>query len=264
MKKQLRIWNKPIYLIGDIHGEFDKLAYKIINDARLKNCYLVVLGDCGFGFDIIEDERKHLEKLEYVCARCHVMLGFIRGNHDNPVYWFSNDIQNRLGIKKLRHIQFLQDNTFIATNLTENAHYEYYYVLGGALSVDRYWRKPNESWWKGETINFDEGAFNKLCNSLKIKKDGIRAILSHTGIKPHACEYTPRFIIELYDKDKTLREDINNESLEIKRILSIIKPQAIYYGHWHVSESGCFYRNGNYDDMLEYTALNIFEIKKLV
>ena len=42
---------KNIVVCGDIHGDFNKLIYKMCVQYQMKDTLLVVAGDCGFGFE---------------------------------------------------------------------------------------------------------------------------------------------------------------------------------------------------------------------
>ena len=81
-----------VIVIGDLHGEFSLLNYKI-KSLEIENSIIIVAGDCGFGFekkqyyiDVYNSFKKYLiEK--------NVTVLFIRGNHDDPDY-FNNEIIN--------------------------------------------------------------------------------------------------------------------------------------------------------------------------
>ncbi len=112
-------------------------------------------------------------------------------------------------------------------------------VLGGALSDDKVWRKPHESWWEHE--EWSEG--EKESCFAKIKENNkFDYILSHTG---------PSAGIALTDdffcNEKNLKQLRNDSNVVFNdKIDSTISYKKWFFGHWHSDWGYEHYNNSKY------------------
>lgn len=132
-----------LFLVGDTHGNggFWKQAFKF---ATLENAdYIIQLGDFGIWPGLSGHE--YLDKIEKWSERAGIPVLVVPGNHDD---WDQIDalegeyIRNNVRILgKVNTLEF--DGVKFLT-------------VGGAVSIDRQWRKPGVSWWPQETLTDDD------------------------------------------------------------------------------------------------------------
>ena len=208
--------DKSLLLLGDLHGEFSKLIgffkknQRMISEKKshdLKpeikrrhrrknghpssfldsityyyNTCIVVCGDCGFGFNKIGYYELILNSLQDLLESQNNILLFVRGNHDDPKYFNSQDI----GLN-YKNIKFVPDYSVLLTQHNTTL------CVGGAISVDRTWRQKNDltrnrfklnkdskkiSYWEDEKIiNID---LNNFITELTDSNIHVDSIISHT------------------------------------------------------------------------------------
>ena len=99
-------------------------------------------------------------------------------------------------------------------------------VLGGAMSDDKAWRKPHESWWKQE--EWSEGEKESCFSKIKENKK-FDYVLSHTGPSKGIALTDDFFCNE--ENLKLLQRDSNvvfNDKID-----SVIRYKKWFFGHWH-------------------------------
>jgi predicted phosphodiesterase len=212
-----------LYICGDIHGEFAELVMNL-ERFEIKNSAVIILGDCGFGFEK-PGHYPHIykKKLEKKLDKYNNIILCIRGNHDDPRYYDDPEF-----IPDLLRIKTLPSNTIL--NVLD------YNILciGGAISIDRKDRiesnlkiKSNypKCYWEDEKILYVEDIERIDCR--------VDIVLSHTA----PISYDPPLLRDSR-MDEELWEDILESRNYLERINSGIKPKRWYYGHFHKSLSG--------------------------
>ena len=213
---------KNIYFLGDIHTQ-TKFHRKLL---ELPPGDLYILGDVGFGFDPGCDKGLYNAFKKLTDNGWEIYL--IRGNHDNPVYWYEN---RNDGNDK---VHFLKDNTIVEING------EKFLVVGGAVSIDKMYRKKDKNWWEDEEITLTHYDFyDKI-------KDEISGIISHTGPVPPTINHHVLF-------SREIAEDVEREYMYISFLQKHLSPKKWFHAHFHCH---CKYNNNNCD----YTCLDIEEI----
>lgn len=133
---------KPIIIIGDIHGKWDRLKQEIKRFA-IADGYLICVGDLGIGFSsyVNKEHRVHASMNEFF-ARRNIHFMSIRGNHDDPKY-FTRDYGWTWS-----HFELIPDYT---TKIINGHKWQF---VGGGLSVDRTGnhRKLNSTYWADEAF----------------------------------------------------------------------------------------------------------------
>lgn len=214
---------KTTYFLGDIHTQ-TKFHRKLL-DMPPANLY--ILGDVGFGFDPGCDKGLYKAFKRLTDNGWDIYL--IRGNHDNPVYWHEN---RNDGNDK---VHFLKDNTITEING------EKFLVIGGAVSVDKIYRKKDKNWWEGEEINlFDFEFYNKI-------KNEISGIISHTGPVP------PNLTPPSFEFTEEVKEGLRREYSYISFLQKILKPKKWFHGHFHCHREYV-------DNDCSYTCLDVEEL----
>jgi metallophosphoesterase superfamily enzyme len=89
---KLRMKNRRLVFVGDIHGEFREMIWKATQQYDIRGADLVVLGDFGVGFDgrLKYDYGRALKKME----EHDIEVYTIRGNHDDPDFFKDDDTSN--------------------------------------------------------------------------------------------------------------------------------------------------------------------------
>ncbi len=221
---------KPIYFLGDIHGEFEILKQNIKN-FDIKDCYIVQIGDFGIGFNSLEDDKQILGHLNKFLRLRNILLIAERGNHDNPKF-FNGDYY-------LSNLKLLKDYSQLNINDIN------FLFIGGAISIDRIPRmkrnKLNESldnpircYWKDEVFNFDEDKLNSI--------EGVDVLVCHNApdfAVPNNNFGFPDIVHEYAEKDSNLIKELLEERKLITKAYDILSEKNnikhYIYGHFHRS-----------------------------
>ena len=200
--------NKPVYILGDVHGKWEEL-FSRINAAELSGCYLICVGDLGVGFkDSHSKEMRCLEIANEFFAKRDVQFLSIRGNHDNPIF-FNTDIQKFSNLRLIPdyHVEYINDEKFL--------------FVGGAISIDRRLRKANVSYWVDEPLVFRP--------DFVVKCDVLITHSAPTWLGP----FDKDGIIGWCDNDEYLWRDCTKERDDIVKIVELSRPSRLYCGHFH-------------------------------
>jgi len=207
-----------MFLLGDIHGDFNKVAYMAYDNSNLtvpRN--IIQVGDFGAGFS--KSFYEDMAYLNNVLKKHNTFLYVIRGNHDDPSY-FNGDL-------KLSNLQLLPDYSVI------NIEDKNILCVGGAISIDRKSRVVNKSWWVDEVFNLNPEKYSNLRD--------IDIVITHTA--PSFC-YPVDFNQLVYNYayyDKKLLRDLQFERNQLNQLyLNLIERNNIeywFYGHFHTSNA---------------------------
>ena len=141
--------NKPIFYVGDHHGDWSQLFW-FINRLKIKNCYLISVGDSGIGFKPQKEQLSDIKLLNKKFKKLNIVFMSIRGNHDDPSYY------NGDGRIELSNFELIEDYTVMEHNG------KLIQFIGGATSIDRSMRKEGISYWSGEGLNFNKDKLQKV------------------------------------------------------------------------------------------------------
>lgn len=207
-----------IVVVGDVHGEFNKLRYDI-NRLGHENAYIIQVGDFGMGFHSPNYYRDHaFPKLNeaLVNANCHLYA--IRGNHDDPEYF--KQTNNPFGFSNITLLQDYAELELLGKSIL---------LVGGAVSIDRGWREEGKSYWSNEVFNL------KLEHEFPYKDRQYDLVVTHT--RPGVCGAFKGFfkIKEYCDDDPDLKNDLIEESQLVDYLYEHTKPKNWIYGHFHES-----------------------------
>lgn len=217
-----------VYVIGDMHGNIRALMHglSISTDKTYfpDNSDIILLGDCGMvNAGVPNDYRAANKKAK----KRNIRIFVFRGNHDNPdIYkhhWHEEDPQ-------LSNVYLLEDlDTFTFVNDKRAV------VIPGAVSADRYYRWVNNwCWFENEGIPSIDTLDNPEQYSI---------IFSHGGPTPPVINRSDNTLFDSWCKaDENLLPDLQKEQGKWDSILETIKPDKMYFGHYHCSET--FDKNG--------------------
>lgn len=202
--------NENIYVIGDIHGQFDLLCMFLVN--KVKNIIVIVAGDCGFGFNLPVYYSLLFNKYNQLLINNNIKIYFVRGNHDNPEY-FNSDKYPKLKYE-FESFKIIPDYSVINDHIL---------VIGGAVSIDRIFRRRNINWWEGEEIMKLDKLPDHVCSK------NIDTIISHEC--PSICN--PILHKVDYHVSNTIKNKIHADREYLTKIFKNIKPKYWFYGHYH-------------------------------
>lgn len=228
--KQLE--NKPIYFIGDNHGQYDHMV-SIVKSFDLRDCYLIHLGDGGEGFLPTDKQCRQFVYLNEFFSTRNVHYMSIRGNHSDPFYF--------QGESRIVHSNFelIEDYTVMEYNGKTIQ------FVGGAVSIDRAARTEGISYWIDEAFVLDENKAQK-----------VDILITHTA--PSWCypQQVNSFVLEWARGDEYLLDDLVVERQYVDRLFEICQPTLHLYGHFHASWSefvkGCKHKLLNCNEVWEY------------
>jgi len=205
--------NKPIFYIGDHHGDWTQLFW-FANRLKLEKCHLISVGDCGIGFRQHKQQIEVIHQLNNKFKKLDIIFMSIRGNHDDPSYFHGAD---RIC---LSNFELIEDYSVYEHNSKQIQ------FIGGAISIDRTQRREGISYWSDEGLNF---------NSKKLQKVDI--LVTHTA--PSWC-FPQGFNEMVYSwarEDAYLLEELTDERAVMDEILKACNPSLHLYGHFHDSRN---------------------------
>lgn len=206
-----------IVAVGDVHGKFGELGYRIRELYKITDSIIVLCGDIGMGFHKYNYYVDEFKKLNNIAKKNNNLIFGVRGNHDDPEYFN--------GTFGFSNIFLVTDYTVLETK--ENK----ILFVGGGISIDRIYRTLNKSYWENEFPVYDEE---------KLKSVGdIDIIITHSApsfVYPLTKDGIKKWL--MYDTN--LEKDCNNERLVFDKIYDFLKkqnkpPKYWIYGHYHMS-----------------------------
>jgi hypothetical protein len=225
--------NKPVYIVGDLHGTFGAMKMSILN-YNIRDCYLICVGDLGVGFHHPEKEKSIWKKLNAFFAEHNILFFSIRGNHDDPKYFSGPD---RI---VLSNLELLPDYTLKTIND------ETFLFVGGAISVDRINRIPERSYWHNEGFVLRPESV-KPCDVL----------VTHSA--PLWNGPTDKANISGWcSRDHMLWDECVQERHDHATLLQLCTPKKHYCGHFHMSSvsenNGCVSTILDIDEIKEHNS----------
>lgn len=218
-----------VFLVGDIHGELERLT-NFIDRFELdkeKDNTIIVLGDMGLYWR--KDKRdadaflKFYESYHY---KTHIF--FIDGNHENFDLLDNLPYKEGTNFKKCSdYIHYIPRGTVFQLYIGNEL--KTFLACGGADSIDKFRRTPHLSWWKQEQITKED---IDLC----IKNAETRHI---DYVLTHCCprsifEENKVYLITLGGVDQSSVDHTSEDRLEeLKQKIDFDK---WYFGHYHIDK----------------------------
>ena len=223
---------------------------------EMKDCVIIVAGDCGFGFNKEEYYHQIFNKYVPLLEQNNIFIYFVRGNHDDPSYFEEQKIN-------YERIKTVPDYSVIKID-DKNI-----LCVGGAISIDRTWRKQEEFvinkhkkkhkkklYWENEAPIYSQEKLEEICENGIV----INGIISHTN--PHFAYPPSKSGARNWARvDKELHNDVNKEVHTLSNIYDFFKGKKMNldfwcYGHHHI------HNTQNYEKTTMY-AINEMQLKQI-
>ena len=231
MKMKKLDGNKPILFLGDNHGNWSDLLFKI-KTQKISNCIIISVGDMGIGFSPKQD-IKNCESLNDVFKKSDINFYGIRGNHDDPSA-FKGDSRICLD-----NFELIEDYSVYEHNS------KLIQFVGGAISIDRTGRRVGISYWENEGVVFNRESCQK-----------VDVLVTHTTISKCFPKEFNEMVYGWAREDAYLLEDLNDERSILDEIFKICNPSLHLYGHFHSSYTeeidGCKHKLLSINEIWEY------------
>lgn len=218
-----------ILITGDVHGTIDpRFSFiKYEHKGFTKDDYLIVAGDMGVCWDGDMGDAlfKHQLQLKFPAT-----ILFCDGNHENFHLLNHYPIEEWNGGK----IHRISDNIIhLMRGQIYNIDGTTIFVMGGAVSQDKMYRRKNISWWEEEMPSLEE--YKEAENNLKQHNYKVDYVVTHCCSSRIQYKINPQF-----SRD-ALTDWLNDieAQLEFKHW---------YFGHYHFDDNiddrhTCLYTN---------------------
>lgn len=218
-----------IFITGDKHGQFDEMLRRFYGYIPAHST-IIILGDVGLNYyenttDLINKEKLQQSGHTYLC---------LRGNHERrPIgekKYISNDTFGGTFIVEDYYpniLYFIDGNDY---RITVNGNRKKCIAIGGAYSVDKYYRLAKQAaghsgykWFEDEQLNEEE-------KSLIINK--LKAYNQYDYVLSHTC---PRNMIPTDMFLPQVDQSTVDNSMEdfLQEVSDMTEFEKWYCGHWH-------------------------------
>lgn len=221
-----------VFITGDTHGDFNRIVEFCEETQTDRSDILIILGDAGINYYLGKKDY-NLKKL---LSSLPITFFCIHGNHEErPQNIESYELKYKFIVdgkvyceKEFPNILFAKDDTIYEIGD------KYYYVLGGAYSVDKLYRlAKGYKWFESEQ---DIDLIGIIDRALRYD-EWAQQISSYSNltILTHTCpyKYTPiEAFLPMIDQssiDKTMEHLL--DKLENK-----VTYKDWYCGHWHINK----------------------------
>ena len=225
---------KRFFVTGDCHGQYHRIYNFIQRFGLGEDDTIIVCGDMGLYWN--DNKKDAEEKIKTYETMCHgVNLWWIDGNHENF------NIIKTFGNKPYKcspHITYIPRGTDICVKINNET--KHLLFVGGADSVDKFWRTENVSWWADETISDED---------VEKVKPGY-----YDYVFTHCCPYEEVqqgkcWLFTLSNISES--NAIHNSEKQLQKIFDKIEFGHHYYGHYHVNKQTSEKHTCLYEDFIE-------------
>lgn len=207
-----------VALVGDLHGN-TVAARRAVERASYGQAQLMVqLGDWGLWPG--REGEKFVRDVDRQLGHYGLAMAWLSGNHDDY------DQLGAIGIDPVTGLQRITDRIWHLPRgyrWTWNDHT--WLALGGAVSVDRKWRREGVDWWPGEVLS--EADVQRA-----IEGGPVDVLLTHdcpTGVE------VPGLTPNEWPADAVADSGAHRDVL--RRVVDAVRPRRLIHGHYHVRHS---------------------------
>lgn len=230
------------YITGDTHGDFSRIAEFCDENATTTEDVMIILGDAGINYWLDFRDRNRKDEI----AEMPITLFCVHGNHEARP-WEAGDYDEVEWNGGLVYVEEEYPNILFAKDgEIYDFHGHSVIVIGGAYSVDKYYRIYNSMQWF-ETEQPDDEIKAYVEKQLDSVNWTIDVVLSHTV--PIDAEPVWNFIPGLNQS----KVDKSTEKW-LQQIYDKLNLQMGWYaGHYHceAEENGVRIMFEDYDEICE-------------
>lgn len=238
---KLYYMERLLIFTSDPHDDWRTLVWKLTQQYKIEKADVVITGDCGwYSFSKTKYYEDLYRKLEPKLEKSDINLYLLRGNHDNP------EVFNTENPRRYPRLKFIPDHKVF------ELHGLKIYPIGGSVSIDREWRQNYNSlkekvgsekrvWWEGE----------KIVKKYKDLPNRVDIIISHDC---PLC-FEPVITRESWMSD-TIYEDALTERRYLNYVFQNVNCKYWFYGHYHTSLTSSL-------EGVVYKCLDIMELYEL-
>ena len=215
-----------IYITGDIHGSM-RYIYNFLDNYRPEsNDIIVLLGDVGINYTGTSQDKRMKQLMNNYMVKYGSVFFCVHGNHENRPQNIDSYVEKEwrggrvLYEEKYPNILFPIDGEIFELEGKKCL------VIGGAYSVDKYYRlAEGHKWWADEQPSPEIKAYVEE----QISQKKVDIIFSHTC----PAKYIPTECF-LPMIDQSTVDNSTEEWLDM--IEDKVDYQAWYCGHWHTNK----------------------------
>jgi len=215
-------------------SHLSKASKRMKGMSKYSNSIIIITGDAGIGMNNTKGQMEAFGNLNKVLEYNNAFIIFIRGNHDNAEFFDGEKIN-------FSNLKAIPDYSVIEAN-GENI-----LCIGGAVTIDREWRKKQEErinsisqsskkrlYCENEMPVFDASAIEEITKEIKIDY-----VISHSA-PSFATPENKGMIDEWIEKDESLKTDIEQERLIMDKVFNMLsecgmKPKYWAYSHFNMA-----------------------------
>lgn len=212
-----------VYITGDTHRDFRRLAFFEFEYGITKDDILIILGDVGINYYGEEDKR-----VKRVLSNFSMTLFCIHGNHEQRPENISTYKEKKFNGGIVYYEEEYPNILFAKDGEIYDFDGKKVLVIGGAYSVDKEFRiARNLGWWEDEQLSekTKDKVLNLLDNDLEVD-----IVLTHTC--PY--KYLP-YEVFLSGIDQSKVDQSTEKFLDI--VEDRLNYKKWYCGHYHTSKT---------------------------
>ena len=207
-----------IYVTGDIHAHIDigKLNTQRFpqQKALTKSDYLIICGDFGLVWD---NSKSDLYWRDWLSDKPFTTL-WVDGNHENFELLYQFPLEDKFGgkVRKITPSIYHLDRGQVLTIDNKT-----FFVMGGAASHDKEYRKEHISWWKDEMPTVAE--MERGIKALEANNWTVDFVISHCA--PRSVQ---TMIASWYESDPLVSF--------FERVRADLNFKKWFFGHYHIDK----------------------------
>lgn len=217
-----------IYITGDCHGDFSKIKYFCKTHNTTKEDIMIILGDVGLNYYLNKRDEKNKKELQ----KLPLTFLLLQGNHEKYAKNIKGYVKKSIETEQIKGEFYTQDEypdlLFLINGNDYFINDLHMLALGGAYSVDKWYRLANHYAWFEDEEMTDEEQINFI-NKIKTTPMGVDIVLSHT------CPYNympTHLFLAMVDQST-----VDNKT---EKFLNVVEKNITYKywfcGHFHAEE----------------------------